>query len=96
VTPTASVAISSDRSARIPGVGLSGCSGVRMEQFFSDPERVTVIGILGLIIIGGWRGWYVWAWQFRAEVHEKEYWRTAALRSTALAETAVEPRKGDG
>jgi len=61
-----------------------------MEQLLSDPERLGVVGLLCAIVIGGWRRWYVWSWQFTELLAERDYWRTMALRGTVLAEKVAD------
>lgn len=46
-----------------------------------------------LITVGGYRGWFVWGWQYEdlkkeleAERRETEMWRNHALKSTQLAD----------
>jgi hypothetical protein len=61
-----------------------------MEQLLSDPERLGVVGLLTAIVIGGWRRWYVWSWQFNELLRDRDFWRTQALRGTALAEKVAD------
>jgi hypothetical protein len=49
-----------------------------------------VIGLLLLITVGGWRRWYVWRWAYDEAIAERDWWRTMALRGTALAEKAAD------
>lgn len=47
--------------------------------------------IVGLLIIlwGGMKKWWVFGWQYRECVEEKNEWKTAALQSTQIAEAAA-------
>ena len=68
-----------------------------------DPAALRAIADGGFIValltalVGGYRGWYVFGPQHKAIVNDlleqRDFWRTQALRSTALAERAV---AGDG
>lgn len=49
------------------------------------------IGLLLLTsLVGGHRRWWVYGWLYAEVVKDRDYWRRAALRSTALAESATE------
>lgn len=49
-----------------------------------------VVGLLVLIVVGGWRRWYVWQWQYRDMQNDRDWWRKIALRGTGLAEVAAD------
>jgi hypothetical protein len=53
---------------------------------FSDAG---VVGVLVFIIVGGYRQWFVWQWQYREKAREAEEWKRLALSGTALAEKAI-------
>ena len=47
-------------------------------------------GLLTVALIGGFRGWYVWAWTFRKLEADRDFWRDFALRVVPLAEKATD------
>lgn len=53
-------------------------------------NRLTVTGLLFLILYGGSRGWWVFGWQYRLKVEEAAEWKRLALAGTQLAATATE------
>jgi hypothetical protein len=53
-----------------------------------------VVSLLVLIVVGGWRRWYVWSWQYKEVVKDRDFYRTLAFRGTSLAEKATEAAKG--
>ena len=48
-----------------------------------------VIGLLMVIILGGWRRWYVWKWAYDELRTERDFWRDMALSGGRLAEKAT-------
>lgn len=48
------------------------------------------VGLLILIVMGGFRRWYVWAWQYDEKSKECEQWKTIALGSLTHANKAVQ------
>lgn len=61
------------------------------------PEQVNAlidIGIASVLIVGGFREWYVWGPAHRRQMGElladRNFWRDIALRGTALAERATD------
>lgn len=55
-----------------------------------------VVGILIIIVVGGWRRWYVWKWTYDEIVADRDWWRTTALRGTVLAEKATDVAQTSG
>lgn len=73
-----------------------------------DPGQVAEIvrdvgstGLLAIGIIGGFKGWYVWRWQYDAQLlshanevsrldAEKEEWKHIAMRGLEVAERNTE------
>lgn len=52
---------------------------------------------LVLAMVGGWRGWWVFGWQYDDAVKERDEWKDAALRGTRVAErVATVASKGGG
>lgn len=48
-----------------------------------------------LILFGGWKRWWVFGWHYRETVEEKNEWKEAALRGTAIAERVVTIHEAD-
>lgn len=53
--------------------------------------------LLVVAVIGGWKGWYVWRWQYDAQAaaaaklvdqltKERDEWKAVALRGLSVAE----------
>ena len=55
-------------------------------KFIGD---VGVLGLLILIIYGGIKQKWVYGWQYREIVADRDEWKQIALRGTALAEQAT-------
>lgn len=52
------------------------------------PAGALVFAIL--VLYGGWRKWWVFGWQYREAISEKEEWKRAALEGTRVASKAVD------
>ena len=52
-----------------------------------------VVGLLVLIVVGGWRRWYVWRWAWEELQRDRDEWKALALRGTGLAEAATHAAK---
>lgn len=52
-------------------------------------SRAGVVVMLVLILYGGWRKWWVFGWQYRDCVEEKNEWKAVALKSTHIADAAA-------
>ena len=52
-------------------------------------ERITIIGMLLSVLWGGARGIWVWGWQYREAVRDRDEWKGLALRGTQMAQRAV-------
>ncbi len=72
-----------------------------MPDLVRDLLDVGLSGLLILVLIGGFREWWVYGPAHKrtvAELHQRlkdlgadrDFWRTAALRGTKIAEKAVE------
>jgi hypothetical protein len=48
-----------------------------------------VVGMLVLILWGGFKKWWVFGWQYRQTKNELETWREIALRGISTAEQAT-------
>lgn len=57
--------------------------------FLDYVSRAGVVVILIIILYGGWKKWWVFGWQYRECVDEKNEWKQAALRSTHIGEAVV-------
>lgn len=56
-----------------------------------------VLGILVIILLGGYRKWWVFGWQYKESEqrtskaeHERDDWRDIALHGTNIAEQTVD------
>lgn len=49
-----------------------------------------VIGLLILAVVGGFRRWYVFGWQYDMIVKERDEWKHAALRATGINEKVLD------
>ena len=54
-------------------------SGLGMTSFFV------------LILVGGYKQWWVWGWQLREMKAERDYWRAQSMGVTSIAERAAKP-----
>lgn len=48
-----------------------------------------ISGLLLVAIIGGFRGWYVWKWQWDRLVQDRDEWKALALKSLDTTERGV-------
>lgn len=51
------------------------------------PAGALVLALL--ILYGGRKKWWVFGWQYTELLHERDEWKTAALRGTRIAERVV-------
>lgn len=52
-------------------------------------EALSAVGVttlLILILIGGWRRWWVFGWAYREKYDECERWKALAMRSLVVSE----------
>lgn len=54
-----------------------------------------VLGLLIVIIFGGMRQWYVWGWQYRELLKDKNEWKELAMLGSGLADKAVSVVRGN-
>jgi hypothetical protein len=54
-----------------------------------------ILGLLVLIIYGGYKRYWVWGWSYSDKVREADEWKRLALSGTALAEKAIGVAKRD-
>lgn len=52
--------------------------------FFDFMNRAGVLGLLIWAMVGGYREWWVWGWQYRQVVKDRDEWKALALKSTSL------------
>lgn len=61
----------------------------------SDPILQLLLGPAGtlvfalVVLVGGWRKWWVYGWRYRELSEEKNEWKRLALRGTKMAERVV-------
>jgi hypothetical protein len=67
-----------------------------LSELIKAVSDLGVIGILVAVIFGGYRGWWVFGWQFKdlkqrekAATKERDDWRDLALRGTNIAQETV-------
>jgi hypothetical protein len=41
------------------------------------------------VIFAGWRKWWVFGWQYRDLIGDRDEWKNAALRGTRVAERTI-------
>ena len=61
-------------------------------------QTVRDAGVTGLLIfalIGGFRKWWVFGWQYNEKVRESDEWKRLALEGTELSERAIQVAKGE-
>lgn len=64
------------------------------------PSGALVFAIL--VLYGGWRKWWVFGWQYRDAISERDEWKKAALDGTRVAKRAFDlaqskfQREGEG
>lgn len=76
---------------------LLGDGGLTLADLLKYFSQAGVLGLLTIVIFGGYRQWWVFGWQYkeaaaRIEKAEKERddWRDLALHGTSLAEQTVD------
>ncbi len=78
-------------------VETMGTSDVSVTDIFKWITSGGIVGILAFVLIGGYKGWWVFGWQYRdvqdrikkAE-QERDDWRDIALTGTSMAERTVD------
>lgn len=56
---------------------------------FLSPDKLTVVILLTGIIVAGYKQYWVWGYQFRAEQTKAEMWQKTALDLMKVADRAV-------
>ena len=52
-------------------------------------DKGGTLALLLIIIVGGYRKWWVFGWAYRDKADETRYWRDIALRALNVGEAAV-------
>lgn len=60
------------------------------QQVAKWAESLTLLGVLAIVIVAGYKRIWVWGWQFDAQQKELDFWRDAALRGTYMTERTVQ------
>ena len=55
----------------------------------SSLSQIGLSGLLILVLIGGYRGWWYYGTTYRSVEKERDTWRTIALSGTNIAERVV-------
>ncbi len=76
-------------------------ANTEVERVIEIVPDLGVIGLLVVIIFGGYRGWWVFGWQYKDLLtrHEKlredrDFWQEIAIRATNLTETLAKLKRG--
>jgi hypothetical protein len=59
---------------------------VTVEAMLVAVRDVGSTGLLALAVIGGFRRWYVWWWNYDQVLHERDDWKATALKALHVAE----------
>jgi hypothetical protein len=59
-------------------------------DFITAAKDFGIAGFLILILVGGYRKWWVWGWLYEQKSKEAERWQDLALSSTSLAERVAD------
>lgn len=57
-------------------------------QLILGPAGVTVLVLV--LMFTGWKGLWVFGWQYKDMKQDRDEWKEAALRGTRVAERAIE------
>ncbi len=47
------------------------------------------LALLVVVLVGGWKQWWVFGWSFKDMKIERDEWRILALKGTSIAHQAV-------
>jgi hypothetical protein len=71
-------------------------TGVNLPDILKIVSQAGVVGLLLIILVGGFRKWWVFGWQYKEAIEqqkkieqERDDWRNLALHGTNLAEQTV-------
>lgn len=63
---------------------------ITLSQVITTVRDAGAIGILVMILLGGYKKWWVWGYMYESAIKERNEWRNIALRGTELADRIVE------
>jgi len=66
---------------------------VDLQQILETVRAAGITGLLVFALIGGFRKWWVFGWQYKDVCKEKDEWKQLALGGTQLAERSVSVAK---
>jgi hypothetical protein len=66
---------------------------VDFNQILQAVRDAGVTGLLIFALIGGFRRWWVFGWQYSEKVRESDEWKRLALGGTDLAERSIQAAK---
>lgn len=52
-------------------------------------NRAGTVGLLILVVFGGWRRWYVWYWAYEDLEDDRNWWRQTAIDGLEAAEKTL-------
>jgi hypothetical protein len=65
------------------------------DQILQAIRDAGVTGLLVFALIGGFRKWWVFGWQYTETARERDEWKRLALGGTELSERAIQVAKGE-
>ena len=68
-------------------------SDVGIVEITKYANSLSVVAVLALIIVGGFKRWWVFGWHYTQVEREKNDWRELALKGTSLAEELTEAHR---
>ena len=68
-------------------------SDVGIVEITKYANSLSVVAVLVLILLGGFKRWWVFGWHYKQVEQEKNDWRELALKGTSLAEELTEAHK---
>ena len=67
-----------------------------IRDLIDHARDITVAGLLGFVLYGGWRRWWVWGWAYKDVLErlatlerDRDEWKFMAMTGTRTAHTAV-------
>lgn len=63
---------------------------VTIGQILDVAERLTVVGLLLIIMVGGFKRWWVWGWMYDEARADGAEWKGIAMTGASVAEQAVD------
>lgn len=68
-------------------------TAITLAQVLSTLRDAGVIGLLVMIILGGYKKWWVWGYLYEEAKKEADEWKEIALKGTELADRMVDISK---